>query len=681
MSDDDLKPWEMYQQQAAREREAAPPAAPDLRAPAENYQVPFTGAVADTPQPTFQGAYYSPAESFLQGAGQGATYNFADEAGAGVRAALDIIEQGEARSPLPYAGVRRLFDVAIDGGDELPSFSEHYRAKLEQQREYMRRTRRANPGTFFAGELFGGLGQGGPGAAKVAGGRTFAQALPRVAGTGAVMGGTAGVGASEATINDPLLLAMDGGSGALIGGLVSTALPVAGSLGKKATKLFRGASTEEMAARLVMDDLTAAGLTTDQAVEMLRENPSMVLGDLGVELQRLTSDIANAPGGTASEMVKRFLENRNIAQIDRILPAVSRALGGASRNYRQVAVELGDQFRSRADDLYRRAYRTPVRLNTKLVRLWDTPAGKDALEMADRVSQQTRQKMPPGQYNMMRMDLGVRALDDKISQLYKDGLGTEAAAVRETRDQIKKLLFKQNPAYRRAREVWSGGRADENAMELGLKSLRDDADNVSHMLQGMSESERMYFRVGAMRAIQRKIGGAGSDAGDVVKKLRSGYNQRQVLRVLFPNRREYDAFLNMLDSESRMFETYSGALSNSLTHQRAQKAGQVGEEMGLLASVALGQKMGLPVAGFPFVGRKIGRRAGERVARRLTDIRDTAAPMLLSRDPATIRGLENVARGPVQYPSHLPFGRGRYGGLTPTAGLTGANLLPGLLED
>lgn len=159
-------------------------------------------------------------ESLARGAAQGASLGFADEISGGVEA---------------------LWEKAKGNPTE---FGKLYEIARNESRENFKKAQEANPGTYMAGEIGGGVATAFvPGVAAAKGAK-----LANVAARAAGFGGAAGAGYSEADNVGGVL--KDAATGAVLGGALAGAAPL---VGKVAARAGVGAknSAERLAARAV----------------------------------------------------------------------------------------------------------------------------------------------------------------------------------------------------------------------------------------------------------------------------------------------------------------------------------------------------------------------------------------------------------------------------------------------
>lgn len=192
-------------------------------------------------------------ESFLRGAGQGATFGFQDEASARTQPLVNYL--------LDKFNVGKMIAGQNVGDTDTSTYEE----RRDQFRKENREAQEANPGTYLAGEVAGGVTTTAP--LMVAGG---APSAGKLIAAGTAAGGASGAGYSEE--EDVLGIAKDALLGAGTGAAFSAAGSAAGKAGNKLAEytgrgfkkgfdkasrmLYRGAKALENAA----DELAAKNI-------------------------------------------------------------------------------------------------------------------------------------------------------------------------------------------------------------------------------------------------------------------------------------------------------------------------------------------------------------------------------------------------------------------------------------
>lgn len=359
------------------------------------------------------------------------------------------------------------------------------------------------------------------------------------------------------------------------------------SAGRSMTPTGRQTKMQGRAREQVMRELKNSGMSVEQAQQHLRRNPDLVLGDLSDNLSQRTATVATKPG-PAAEKAKDVLVPRYRDQLERISPAIRKGLGEDAR-YMDAVEDLQTSMKKRAAPLYDKAYEVPIQVtdNVKSA-LSRLPSG--ILPKAKKIAQlegvdfdESLKFRKWGPYygeasdrfaDTRTLDYIHRAISDAEGTALRSGNKQTAKALGNIRREIVSEVDKQNPAFAEARNVWSGGKADEEALQLGRKALREDSEELGSAVDKMSESEKKHFRIGVMKGIENTIEGMSVNR-DLVKKFRDVPKIRKALKASFKDEESYDEFMQMLDDEAAMVETYTKARVGSRTTPLAESNAQL----------------------------------------------------------------------------------------------------------
>ena len=320
-------------------------------------------------QPVTEPEAFSPKSksgTALRGFGQGASYGFGDEA-AGAAAStgggmFKAIAGAMFKNPVGRALLRKLengedapdaeVDAAVDDaiaevrylaqGTNPAAVATPYEQARNQARSENAASQKANPGTYFAANVAGGLAAPGPKGGPVTLGGAVLKPWAGRALTGAAMGGASGLGMSEGeTAGD---VAVDTALGAGIGGV---AAPLIGAVTDKAG----GGVARWLEERSRVNALKAIGLApgiTDKARQLGIDNADDLLA-LGAKAR------------DESGLIRPFGSPAGVAQrAAGMLDDASNAKSSAIQELEQMAKQQGRSFdfnklATRADDSLRPA--------------------------------------------------------------------------------------------------------------------------------------------------------------------------------------------------------------------------------------------------------------------------------------------------------------------------------------
>jgi len=616
------------------------------------------------------------ADAAWQGATQGLSFGFGDEMSAGVRAALgafgdDTLGSFGERYKESVAEQRENVESArenhpwITGGAELGSGLLFGAAGAARGL--------AMGGARAAGRAVAGRAAaraGAPGAAETVG-ATISGNKARLAGMGAAYGGVAGAGYSNAETAKEMTAGVL--LGATMGAGLGLAIPAVGAgikrgaqnLGRRMGLGKRGSgiqgAAEEAARRAVLRDLKRDGLTTKEAELVLSNNRNLMLGDVGDELQKLGGDMMNQPGAGGARL-RQTLQSRQEKTFDRVIPELRRGAEESLLTSKNMAVPdnfaeaeraILDRARVLTKDLWDKAYspnfkptpwlrrlmaREPTKTGVrgKIVNPRMRKAFQEAEDALD-IRKNTGQVAPdhPGQQAML-YDEVQRSLRDQIS---KGKRGVVAMGDREAKlltDEhrmfIREMEKSMPEEWSAARKLWAGEAANKEAMEAGEKIFASYADDIGVRLADMNMSQRDNYIIGALRAIENRLGKA-TDTGDLLRQLRQTRNGKDIVRLIFGDESGFQKFMNFADDELKMLNFYRQT-QGSPTYGRQAKGADTGGAVGTLAGMWVGMNLG--IAGVPLLGRFAGRKATTAMARADEAKRDAISRMLRTQNPQAL---------------------------------------------
>jgi len=345
-------------------------------------------------------------------------------------------------------------------------------------------------------------------------------------------------------------------------------------------------------------------------------------------------------------------------QRERLLDNLSRSLeikstGSALKTERDILIEL----RRESGPLYKKAFQqaddfdlSDVIQGAK-VELDDMSGGiKSSLNKA--ISYFER-RLPESAHNLplnkklKRFDNAKKALDDMIS-IKKRGGKSEAVRVltRFKNDMLNavhggdKLNPTQNTFYASARDLYSGGKRMQDAIQKGRDTFKEGAELTAEMVQGLNQGELKMLRLGFYDAVKKNLGR--KKRTDDATQLFRRAEFADLHKAIAPHKKSKDAltkpsdqFGELLDREQRMVET-KNMLGGSRTAFRIESA----KDFNTLADFSRRMKENnLLSAVADTVGMVIRETLGmrEEVSTRLADL-------LTSTDPKQIERALNVIK-------------------------------------
>ena len=426
----------------------------------------------------------------------------------------------------------------------------------------------------------------------------------------------------------------------------------------------------QQAKELIKEAIANDAKTIDEAfLYILNKNNTgkpFTLADIGTNTQSLL-DVVNVLPGEGKGIANNFLRNRDKGLLNRLSTDLTKAFGSDANFFAEFKA-LQNARQATGNKLYNFAYKRNVKINNDLETLFKRPSMNQALNKALAIAAEEDVSLPRitikdgkliGPKGSRIKSLPTRffhyvkrGLDDVVFTAGEQGKDFRNTA-KNTRIQFLDILDEANPAYKRARNYWSGKSSVMDAMNLGNNFLKSSVNELADEVGNMSLSELEAFRLGAMQNMLSEIE-KGAERTAVQRLFRSPEREK-LMRLTFPatadGKRAADTFITNLTDEIVMRDTSKGVLSGSQTAGRSEFATQIKEKA-----------KRTPLTGFTeLVSRSISRdflqmeqSQTSEVARELAKILTETNPDKLGaikRDLAN-KGIKNVVKN--YLPSLLP---------------------------
>lgn len=549
---------------------------------------------------------------------QGALFGFADEAEAGIRAIWD-------RAP------------GEDYGDAYLRLRDRARGELAEFRE-------RRPVLSIGAEIAGGFAVPGVGTGvAVARGATLGARVARGAAGGAGTGALFGAGTAGELEDVP----REAGTGAVVGATAGTVLPAGVEAGRRTFSAVRSAvSPEAGAAQRIGQAVRRDEMTPEQIAGALDEARQLgrpaTAADVGGEAVRRELEVAAQSPGAAGQIVERVLGPRNQGQLSRLSKDLVRGTGVKADVIEDVVTKTMTLRSNAARPVYARAMDFPAELNDDIVDAWNaaikTPLGKQAMGKARKILNVEKFDEAP---LMDRIDAFKRGLDDVIRSAKRKGENAIARKALEVKKELVELVDAVNPDYKKARQIWEDGSSYLNAIDRGREVLKPSftAAKMRREIAEMTDAEQEAFRIGVVDAVVTRLRQQSAKEPNLIKLLRSPEMRDKLKAVMKPDRAaELD---KILDIEDAMFRTASQARRGSPTAQRqaamAEQEKQLSALRGLefIAELAVAPLRLLFFRAMPAIPRATRERL---LARQNAAI----ARRLLSSDPSEMLSIPQI---------------------------------------
>lgn len=568
------------------------------------------------------------ASSAVAGAMQGASFNFGDE-NRGLAAASGM------SSLIPGANIVggiRMGAEALAPGTFGHSATDRYDQQVSQARAENEIAQQANPGSYFAGEIGGGLvtlpfaPELAPfKAAKEANVATkIAATGGNLATTGGAYGALAGAGGAQDGLENRAVGALQGGAvgavvnpafGSLASGIVGAARGTGAFLRKNvmARNNPQALADEVIAGRMQADGDTPAAIVnkmTDAPAPVMQPNAGaavpqgprapnglLTAADVGGKnLQDLAGTVGRIPGEAKTEAgafidARQFGSDAVPSQHDRAQAAVTRMMGG--KNLASDAVEQITAKRSaEAAPLYKIAHESNID--------YTSPQGQALLEDINRVPSSARSNAnnilkvsdksgtqmifdPTPDENGMHKLLAApnpRQWDyikqglDQLIEAHTDKLtgrvDVYGHALAELKRDLLRNLDEAVPAYKAARKVFAGHSEMIDAVRAGADAFSPStsAEEMAKALKGMHSA--------AEKEAYRMA--AAKSLKDRLSKVQDGHNKvsritgspelRAKVALIAPDEASQMQLMFFVNNETKMTMLRTKMAGNSATAER-----------------------------------------------------------------------------------------------------------------
>jgi len=526
-------------------------------------------------------------ESAGRGALQGSSLGFSDEIWGGLKGGYDTLAKG-GKFPENYANVR----------DETRAANE--------------RARSANPGSYIAGEIAGGvagpMGVGGAatrlgwrGAERLAAG-SLAERVGRGSAVGAGYGAAYGLGTSEGDVAGQLTDTAKGAAGgALFGAALPPVVDAAAAIGSRIALPFRGALNptavgREKFAEAMLRDRTPKGegrhlnerfqaqvAKLDRARET---HPDMMLADMGGENTRNLMRSAANMAGSSAQRLNRTLDHRQANQWRQIERSMSRGIGNPS-DYAASIDQIVAMRDAASRPLFERAFAMPIKPDAQLVSVLQRPGMQEILKRtaAKMENEGTNPNQAPPMALLHRSKMEI---DKAIAEVKRGQSNTAGWDVR-TLVRMKHDLLDAipNPIYKQALKISAGENALKSAAEDGFDEVfkLSTEDLARKMRSFTNDSEREMYRLGASRAMAGKIR-SGNVMRDRTEGMFSSPDIQLRLKAIFPSQGALRQFQRDLVLQARKADLRKAVQGNSTTAKQLMSANEAGQPVAMLSAAA-----------------------------------------------------------------------------------------------
>lgn len=486
-----------------------------------------------------------------------------------------------SKKPEPYdvpAGVKSAMNIGqaltFGFGDEIAG---KFGIDPARYRETVDQFRQEYPGSALLGSVSGSLLIPGAGAKALKAMNPW--------GAAATVGGLMGIanGAGESPDGNRLEGATKGGaSGLLLGPVAVLATKAASPLGALLNPLLSKLDTysQWLARNRVADSFSRDGLTADQVKDNLVNlgGEAKIADAAGENTRNLLNTNAYLPGTTADQL-ERAIRNRIAGRPERMDTVVDMVNNGYGKGGDLLTV-LQNAKLANSKPLYASAHAKSVTPSPQLITDLEAAKKLGAFSEAEKRALANPEFGPftvsASQQKLGGVDISVRDIDhikqgiDSLIERETDSVTGKATGYGRDLVKLKNRILGEVdssvPDYAAARQAYAGPAALETALKKGRAFWNQDAESLTGLMNGMSQSEQEAFRVGAADQLRKMVG---EQAGqNRLMDIWKNRNTREKLQALLGDDVKYSQVDSMLKNEGALKRLESlGPSRNSRTAQ------------------------------------------------------------------------------------------------------------------
>lgn len=563
-------------------------------------------------------------ESGVLGTLSGVTMNWGDELGAVLPALVDM-----------FGGV--------------DNFASAYKRHKGGIREMLQEAQQANPNTFLAGEIAGGVPAALIPGGAVARGAGAAQKIGRGIAGGMGYGAVAGAGAGEGLEGT----ANEAAKGAFMGGVVGgAAVPVGAAVGKVAGKAVNAVS-DRMAARGTGVSAPAYRAVNRALKDDAASNPRLaqeiapddMLLNAGPNLRTQASAVATKPGSGSARIEKAVL-NQKAGEGARAAKAVDDILGAdmgrvSNRKMTKAEKKATKQLYDVAKNSGVSHDVTPIKQALQDVdirgivpegvmqRLMNSPAIKDSGPVSSAKLHDFRMLVD----DVMGGKFGDSSLQVNAKSLIGD--------IRKAAD----VELKAVPGWPQADKAFQVAATRANAFEEGRKALTSalSPDEVAEQLtefNRVSPQVGEMYRRGVRDSVSRIMGTAGNDAGAAIRELElKGWNNQKMAGLV--GQKQAQQLGSYLQKAKVRQDAAGEIIGNSATARRQAAQAELPNPVDNAGRVERTTQGGLQGLVLRPAAKLADKMVGGAISRRADRINNDVAGLLSARGPRA----QGIAQG------------------------------------
>lgn len=485
---------------------------------------------------------------------------------------------------LPFMSKAKAITAALSakakGGDE--SIGQFYDEALSNELANLKQARQQYPKTAFAGQLLADVTAGGT-VGKLLGlsGTTAKSALA----LGGITGGLTSAGEtpdlqSQQGLYDALSGAGYGAVGGLAGQQVGKAIGKSVPAVRSVVERLKKSTPESVLAKTITPK--EAGQQARKLSSRIEEGRITTLPELQDEnILGLTRILAKTQG--SNKIINNYINNKTASSAKRVGDLINKnvsaesyfdALDTTIARRKELSTPLYEQARKEGNDALKQAMSMPTKGDVKVGRLRE-------LINDDRIKGAIQTARKDYGINKDIPDISIENLhgarqvvDDIIGNAKRTGENNKARSYIELKNKINNVIYDASPTMKEADKTFSGYSALKNAQEEGLKfNQYRNGEEVKRAFTQLTDGEKETFKIGVKDYLMDKV--AKSSDRNPAKAIFGSQLERDKLKAVFNNPKEFTNFTKRLNDEIRVFDVKQRIVGGSRTDFNLEEQGQL----------------------------------------------------------------------------------------------------------
>lgn len=371
---------------------------------------------------------------------------------------------------------------------------------------------------------------------------------------------------------------LEGGlTSSVVGGLIG----VGGELIKGGRKFFAGSDPKEKAVSILSKYLQPEEANNLADNLIAKGDRQVLVPDIANDdVKGLTRLLGKTDG--SKNIIANSFNNRTATSNKRVANLVNDKISSEA-----YFGKIDDIIKTRSENagpLFNKAYQEGnIALNQSLVNQ------NDKVRLA-RINELINDDRIQSTINTARKDYGInksipdvsietlhgarQVVDDIINTAKRAGENNKARSYSNLRKEISNVIYSVSPSFKEADNVFAGYSALKNAQESGLEFSKYRPEELKKIISNYTSGEKEAFKVGVsenlMTTIDRTV-----DGGSAARKIFGKPENRDKLKIVFNNPKEYRDFGKRLLDEIRIFDTKQRILGGSRTDINLAEEGQI----------------------------------------------------------------------------------------------------------